>query len=112
MRLGTSSSISSPSRTSASGPPTADSGDTCSTTVPYDVPLIRASEIRTMSFTPFCRRRAGMGAAPHSGMPGAPLGPTCLSTSTEVSSIGEGRIVDARVQVGVVLEHHGAARGG
>jgi len=56
--------------------------------VPYEVPLIRASEILTMSLTPCLSRRAGIGAAPHSGMPGAPLGPACLSTSTEVSSIG------------------------
>ena len=28
-----------------------------------------------------------MGAAPDSGIPGAPRGPTCLSTSTEFSSI-------------------------
>src|SRR5207249_3064140 len=76
VRGGTSGSISFPSCTRASGPPTADCGVTCSTTVPYDVPLIRASEMRTMSFTPFWRCRAGSGAAPHSGMPGAPLGPT------------------------------------
>jgi len=29
-----------------------------------------------------------MGAAPHSGMPGAPLGPAFCSTSTELSSMG------------------------
>ena len=44
----------SPLRTSASGPPTADSGVTCRTMAPNAVPLIRASEMRTMSFTP-CR---------------------------------------------------------
>ena len=42
--------------------------------------------MRTMSFTPFCRSFFGIGAAPHSGMPGAPFGPTRLSTSTHVSS--------------------------
>ena len=44
----------SPVRTAASGPPSADSGVTCRTTVPKAVPLMRASEMRTMSFTP-CR---------------------------------------------------------
>jgi hypothetical protein len=37
----------------ASGLPTADSGVTCSTIVPNAVPLIRASEMRTMSLTPW-----------------------------------------------------------
>src|SRR5882724_12243202 len=32
---------------------------------------MRASEMRTTSFTPRVSRRAGMGAAPHSGIPGA-----------------------------------------
>jgi len=41
-----------------------------------------------MSFTPALRSRAGIGAAPHSGIPGAPLGPAFCSTSTEFSSIG------------------------
>ncbi len=49
---------------------------------------MRASEMRTMSFTPAFSRRAGTGAAPHSGMPGPPFGPACLSTSTEFSSMG------------------------
>ena len=44
--------ISSPVRTTASGPPIADSGATCSTTVPKLVPLMRASLMRTMSATP------------------------------------------------------------
>ena len=51
-RPATSSRIASPSRTSASGPPIADSGVMCSTIVPNAVPLMRASEIRTMSLTP------------------------------------------------------------
>ena len=49
---------------------------------------MRASEIRTRSLTPFRRSLAGMGAAPHSGIPGAPLGPTRFRTSTLVSSTG------------------------
>ena len=46
----------SPVRTSASGPPAAASGATCRTTVPYAVPLIRPSQIRTMSRTPCCEQ--------------------------------------------------------
>ncbi len=48
----TDSRMRSPLRTCASGPPIADSGVTCSTIVPAAVPLIRPSEMRTMSFTP------------------------------------------------------------
>ncbi len=63
----TSSRIGSPSRTSASGPPTADSGATCRTTAPYDVPLMRASEIRRRSLTPCSQQLRGYGQV-------APLG--------------------------------------
>ena len=73
----------SPSRTSASGPPTNDSGATCSTHVPYAVPLMRASEMRTMSRTPAFNSFCGIGSIPHSGIPGPPSGPACCSTSTE-----------------------------
>ena len=45
----------------AKGPPTAASGDTCSITVPYAVPDIRASEILTMSLTPVRASLAGIG---------------------------------------------------
>ena len=51
----------SPVFTSASGPPTADSGVMCSTMVPNAVPLIRASEIRTMSLTPARKSLLGIG---------------------------------------------------
>ena len=51
----------SPFRTSASGPPTAASGETCSTMVPKAVPLMRASEMRTMSFTPARASFVGIG---------------------------------------------------
>ena len=54
-RPATSRRIASPSRTSASGPPSAASGVMCSTIVPNAVPLMRASEMRTMSFTPCVR---------------------------------------------------------
>ena len=70
----------SPSRTSASGPPAAASGETCSTTVPNAVPLMRASEMRTMSLTPRAPSFFGIGSAPASGMPGAPIGPALRST--------------------------------
>ena len=100
--------MTSPVRTSASGPPTADSGATCRITVPYEVPLIRASEMRTMSFTPALSKRAGIGAAPHSGMPGAPLGPAFCSTSTEFSSIGiAGSSMRSR-HLFVIVEDHRA----
>ncbi len=52
LRFATSRRIMSPFFTSASGPPTAASGVICSTMVPKAVPLMRASEIRTMSLTP------------------------------------------------------------
>jgi len=60
----------SPFRTSASGPPTAASGAVCSTTVPYAVPDIRASEILTMSVTPCFSSFAGSAKLPTSGNPG------------------------------------------
>ena len=73
----------SPSFTSASGPPTAASGLMCSTTVPNAVPLMRASEMRTMSLSPFEPSFFGIGSAPASGMPGAPTGPALRSTITD-----------------------------
>ena len=61
LRFATSSLILSPVFTSASGPPTADSGVMCSTIVPKAVPLMRASEMRTMSLTPVRANFFGMG---------------------------------------------------
>ena len=72
----------SPSRSRDSGPPTALSGATCSTTVPNPVPLIRPSVIRTMSVTPWLSSLAGIGMLPHSGM-AIPAGPQPARTSTE-----------------------------
>ena len=57
----TSSEMRSPFLTSASGPPAAASGVMCRTMVPKAVPLMRASEIRTMSFTPCCASLRGIG---------------------------------------------------
>ncbi len=45
----------------AQGPPTPASGATCSTIVPKAVPLMRASEIHTMSLTPRSASFSGMG---------------------------------------------------
>src|SRR5699024_4020617 len=69
-RSGTSRTTMSSSRTSASGPPAAPSGATCSTTVPNEVPLILASEIRTISLTPCSSSFTGSGRLPTSGIPG------------------------------------------
>ena len=82
-----SSRIRSPVRTRASGPPMADSGAICRTTVPKPVPLMRASLMRTMSVTPARSSRVGMGRWPDSGMPGAPTGPPFCRTSTSSGSI-------------------------
>ena len=83
---GTSNSISSPSLTNAKGPPMALSGATCKTIVPKAVPLIRASEILTMSRTPRVSNLPGTGKLPTSGMPGAPMGPTFCKTRISFSS--------------------------
>ena len=80
---------------------------TCSTIVPYAVPLMRASEIRTMSFTP---ARAGLRdrqvARFRHGVSG--LGPAFCSTrkSSAVTSSG---IVDALGKIIERAEHDRAA---
>ena len=48
----------------------ADSGATCNTTVPYAVPLMRASETRTTSVISRCSNFCGIGIFPTSGIPG------------------------------------------
>ena len=58
----------------------AASGATCNTIVPEAVPLIRPSDIRTISFTPIRANFLGIGIKPASGIPGAPLGPIFFST--------------------------------
>jgi phage/plasmid-like protein (TIGR03299 family) len=63
--------------------PTADSGEMCRTQVPKEVPLIRASEIRTISVTPASIKFFGTGIIPHSGIPGTPTGPQSRNTKTE-----------------------------
>ena len=49
---------------------------------PPAVPLIRASETRTMSRTPAARSFFGIGSEPASGIPGPPTGPAFWSTRT------------------------------
>ena len=61
---------------------------------------------------PVCSSLRGIGAAPHSGMPGAPFGPPCLSTSTRGLVDGQVRIVDARVQIARGPRRRPRARGG
>ena len=77
---------------------------TCRTIAPYDVPLMRASEIRSKSLTPSLRSFAGIGRCPHSGMPGAPIGPAFRSTITLDASQSRPGIVDARGEIVDVLE--------
>ena len=78
--------IQSPVRTKASGPPAAASGATCRTTVPYAVPLIRASQMRTMSRTPCSRSFFGQRHVRHLGHARVARGPHPRSTSTESAS--------------------------
>ncbi|CAB4820451.1 unannotated protein [freshwater metagenome] len=70
VRAATSRTIMSPVCTTASGPPAAASGATWRTTVPYAVPLIRPSQIRTISRTPFSNNFFGSGMFATSGIPG------------------------------------------
>ena len=65
-----SNSIKSPFSTQFNGPPAADSGLTCKITVPKPVPLIRPSDILTMSFTPFSNNFLGIPILPTSAIPG------------------------------------------
>ena len=65
---------------------------------------MRASEMRSRSLTPCLRSFAGIGRWPHSGMPGAPIGPALRSTITLDASHVEVRVVDPRGEVVDVLE--------
>jgi len=69
---------------------------------PYEVPLMRASEMRTMSFTPSSEARGNRRGAPlrHAGRPSWP---TFFRTSTDVSLDRHALVVDAAMNVGVVL---------
>ena len=96
----------SPVFTSASGPPAADSGATCSTTVPYAVPLMRASEMRTMSVMPLRRIFGGSAMLPTSAMPGITLRAAALEHHDAVLVDVETLVVDLRLEVFDGLEHH------
>ena len=99
----------SPFLTSASGPPTADSGVMCSTMVPNAVPLIRASEIRTMSLTPVrgeLHRDRQVARLRHAG--GA-LGTGVAQHQHVVGGDIKRGIVDPQRHVFHGFEHHGAA---
>src|SRR5271166_3313603 len=99
----------SPLRTSASGPPIAASGAVWRTTAPYAVPLIRPSEMRTMSLTPRSRSFLGSGIFPTSG--NARI--TFWSGALEHEDAGfidvEIRIVDEPLHLFHALEHDSAS---
>ena len=99
----------SPFRTSASGPPAAASGDTCSTTVPYAVPLMRASEMRTMSVTPVSQHLRRQAHVADFGHARVALRAAVLQHQHARRVDVEVWIVDARVVVLDVLEHDRAA---
>ncbi len=64
---------------------------------------MRASEIRTMSRTPFFSSFFGIGSWPHSGMPGRAVRPGVLHDEHRVLVHLEIVGVDARPQVVVVV---------
>ena len=100
-----SSVIRSPSRTSASGPPTADSGATCSATVPAAVPLMRASVMRTMSVTPSrqeLRRDRDVATLRHARPPERA---DASEDEHAVARHREVRVVDAAVEIVLTVEH-------
>ena len=85
------------------------SGATCSTMVPNAVPLMRASEMRTMSFTPCARellRDREVAGLRHAGRA---LRAGVAQHQHVVGRHVERRIVDARGQVLERIEHHRAA---
>ena len=90
------------------GRPPPPRGATWRTTVPPAVPLIRASEMRTMSRTPAARASSGSGASPPPAsrvrLPAPRSGGRGRSRGD-----GRGRIVDARREVREIAEHAGAA---
>ena len=58
-----------------------------------------------MSFRPLEPSFFGIGSAPASGMPGAPIGPALRSTITVCGVTFEIRIVDALLQILERVEH-------
>ena len=63
-----------------------------------------------MSRTPCARSFLGIGSMPHSGMPGRAERAGILEHQDGVGRHGERRIVDAGLEVVVVLEDHRAPR--
>jgi hypothetical protein len=77
---------------------------------PNAVPDMRASEMRTMSFTPACASFFGIGRCPASGMPAA--AGTCILQHKHVARLHVKRgVIDARGEVLEPGEHHRAAFG-
>ena len=70
---------------------------------------MRASEMRSMSVTPWRRSLAGIGSWPHSGMPGPPFGPAVLEHEHRVRVDRQVLVVDVLEQLGARLEDVGAA---
>ena len=103
-RPATSSRIVSPSRTSASGPPSAASGVMCRTIAPNAVPLMRASERRTMSLTPCVaellrdRQVAGLGHAGRADRAGVAQHEHVVGADVEVGRIDPRRHVLDRIE--------------
>jgi len=93
-----------PVSTMLSNPPTAASGVTCSTTVPYAVPLMRPSQTRTMSRTPVpeaCSyRQVGIRAFPDSPSVRSPEERARVDVDVEI------RVIDARVHIFDAVEDH------
>ena len=101
--------MTSPVRTRPSGPPAAASGATCRTTVPYAVPLIRPSQIRTMSRTPCCEqlgRQRHVGDLRHARVA---LGAAAAQHQHRVGVDVEVGVVDPGVQVLDRVEDDGPA---
>ena len=97
---------------SRAGRPAADSGATWRTTVPNAVPLMRASEMRTMSRHALLEqllRASGSGPTP--ACPGPPFGPAVPQHEHGVARRPRGRVVDPRCDVVDVLEDDRRGRG-
>ena len=77
--------------------------------MPNAVPLMRASEMRTMSVDALREQPPGSAAGPTRACPGPPFGPALRSTSTESAVDVERRVVDAGCDVVDVLEDDGRA---
>ena len=107
--LRTSSVIRSPVRTSASGPPAADSGATCSTVVPKAVPLILASLMRTMSRTPLSEESGGKRHVAHLGHARVTTRAAAPQHEHAVGRDVEVGLVDPRLEVLDRVEHEGRA---